>query len=96
MIENKNVHGSQVKVDGLEFNVDTVYIRTNIRKEKETLGDKEVEFWVYDEKQYTYEEYIVILNSKVDSTNSAQDDLILDNAYRVAMLELATTAALNI
>ena len=98
MKELKNVHGSQEHVDGLEFNVDTIYIRTNIRKEivVDEATKENYEFWVYDEKQYTYEEYVVILNSKVDKANSTQDDLILDNAYRVAVLEISTGATLNI
>lgn len=91
MQEFKNVQGTQTKVDGIEFNVDTVYVRTNIRREKEIdeTTKQEYEFWIYDEKQYTYNEYLEFLNSKVDKTNSAQDDIILDNAYRVAILELS-------
>ena len=92
MLELKDVYSTSEYVDGLEFNIDTIYARTNIRKKDifDEEGKKVRELWVYDEKQYTYEEYVVILNSKVDKANSAQDDLILDNAYRVAMLELVT------
>ena len=92
MKELKNVQGSQEHVDGLEFNIDTIYVRNNIRREKfvDEATKESYECWMYDEIQYTYDEYVVILNSKVDKANSAQDDLILDNAYRVAMLELAS------
>ena len=91
MKEYKNVQGTQDKVDGIEFNVDTIYIRTNIRREKEVdqTTQQESEFWVYDEVQYTFSEYLEVLNTKVDKSNKAQDDLILDNAYRVAVLELS-------
>ena len=90
MKEYKSVHGTQTKVDGIEFNVDTIYIRTNIRREKKVdkTTKQEYEYWVYDEVQYTFNEYLEVLNSKVDKSNKAQEDLILDNAYRVALLEL--------
>ena len=90
MIEYKDVYGTQERVDGIEFNIDTIYVRTNIRREKkiDELTQKEFEYWVYDEIQYTFNEYLEVLNTKVDKSNKAQDDLILDNAYRVALLEL--------
>lgn len=90
MIEYKDVYGTQERVDGIEFNIDTIYVRTNIRREKkiDELTQKEFEYWVYDEVQYTFNEYLEVLNTKVDKSNKAQEDLILDNAYRVALLEL--------
>ena len=90
MIEYKDVYGTQERVDGIEFNIDTIYVRTNIRREKkiDELTQKEFEYWVYDEIQYTFNEYLEVLNTKVDKSNKAQEDLILDNAYRVALLEL--------
>lgn len=86
MQEFKNVIGTQDKVEGLEFNVDTIYIRINIRREKD---EQEHEYWVYDEIQLNVMEFVEMLNSKVEKSNKAQDDLILDNAYRVAVLELS-------
>lgn len=86
MQEFKNVIGTQDKVEGLEFNVDTIYIRTNIRREKD---EQEHEYWVYDEVQLNVMEFVEMLNSKVDKTNSIQEDMIVDNAYRVALLELS-------
>lgn len=90
MIEYKDVYGTQERVDGIEFNIDTIYVRTNIRREKkiDEMTQKEFEYWVYDEVQYTFNEYLEVLNTKVDKSNKAQEDLILDNAYRVALLEL--------
>lgn len=98
MKELKNVQGSQKHVDGLEFNIDTIYVRNNIRREKivDEATKESYECWVYDEIQYTYDEYVVILNSKVDKSNIEQETLILDNAYRVAVLEISTGATLNI
>ena len=52
--------------------------------------------YVYDEIQYTYNEYLEVLNSKVDKSNIEQETLILDNAYRVAVLEISTGATLSI
>lgn len=58
MIEIKNVIGSDVMVNcGLseryiDINVDTVYIRTNIRK-----SDENDELYIYDELQLTLEEW---------------------------------------
>lgn len=86
MQEFKDVTGTQDKVDGIEFNVDTIYIRTNIRREKDK---QEHEYWVYDEVQLNVMEFVEMLNSKVDKTNSIQEDMIVDNAYRVALLELS-------
>lgn len=109
MQEFKNVHGTQTKVDGIEFNVDTIYIRTNIRREKEIDGitQKEYEFWVYDEKQYSYNEYLEVLNTKVEKSeteqntkitdleamNATQDDMLFEQSYEIAMLKLNSANA---
>lgn len=109
MEKYKNVHGSQDKVDGIEFNVDTIYIRTNIRREKkiDEITQQEYEFWVYDEVQYTFNEYLEVLNTKVDKSeteqntkitdleelNAAQDDMIFEQSYEIAMLKLNSANA---
>ncbi len=109
MKEYKNVHGSQKSVNGIEFNVDTIYIRTNIRREKEVdpITQKEVELWVYDEVQYTFNEYLEVLNTKVDKSeteqntkitdleelNAAQDDMLFEQSYEIAMLKLNSANA---
>ena len=95
MQEYKNVRGSQEKIDGIEFNVDTIYIRTNIRREKELINEKEFEFWVYDEIQYTYNEYLEVLDKKnkiQENTNNEQDELIISNAANIAIMLEATGA----
>ena len=109
MQEYKNVHGTQEKVNGIEFNVDTIYIRTNIRREKEvnSVTQQEFEFWVYDEIQYTFNEYLEVLNTKVDKSeteqntkitdleelNAAQDDMLFEQSYEIAMLKLNSANA---
>lgn len=48
----------------VEVNVDTVYIRENIRRVIITSfrDNKEKEYWCYDESQYTLKEYIALIN----------------------------------
>lgn len=97
MFFTKDVYGTQeLKPTTYEFDIDTVYIRSNIREEIKTNEDKQesIKFWVYDETQCNFNEFIELLNSKVDKSNSEQENLILDNAYRVAVLELNNQSAL--
>lgn len=76
------------EVKEIEFDVDTIFIRTNIHIEKKLIDNEEVIRWRFDEIQINLMEFVEMLNSKVEKSNKAQDDLILDNAYRVALLEL--------
>lgn len=92
MKEYKNVSGTYIDgVPTIDFNIDTIYIRTNIKTDERMKNG-----YIYDEIQYTYNEYLEVLNSKVDKSNIEQETLILDNAYRVAVLEISTGATLNI
>lgn len=55
----KNVHGSKELAVPLIKQVDTVYVKENIREETitdQTTGETRRE-WVWDEWQYTYPEY---------------------------------------
>lgn len=105
MLKRENVHCDWESVPGVEFNVDTIYIRTNIKKEyNETL---QKDLWVYNEEQYTYYEFLEVLNSKVDKSeteqntkitdlevlNAAQDDMIFEQSYEIAMLKLNSANA---
>ena len=90
MVEYKGVKGSQVYVPEVEFNIDTIYIRTNIQRKSEIDEyTKEIrKFWEYDEKQYTFNEYVALLSAKVDNLakenielrkiNEEQDALLLE------------------
>ena len=92
MIEFKDARGSQEFISEIEFNVDTIYIKTNIKKVKEIdEHTQEIrEFWEYDEKQYTFNEYVALLSAKVDNLakenielrkiNEEQDALLLELA----------------
>ena len=58
-----NVQGSMDAVSALEVNVDTVYVRSNIKRieEEDFIG------WEYDETQYSYREYMETLTNEQDS-----------------------------
>lgn len=60
----KDVQGSMETVPELDFNVDTVYERFNIRR------DEEYNLWIYDENQYTYKEYAIELNRQLIDTSN--------------------------
>lgn len=79
MKEYKNVYGTMNEVNPLEVSIDTVYIRSNIKSEQvEGIGT----CWVYDEVQYTKDEYIKLLADK----NKALEKQIEDT--EVALLQL--------
>ena len=93
MVEYKGVQGSQISVPNVEFNVDTIYIRTNIKKVKEIdEHTQEIrEFWEYDEKQYTFNEYVALLSTKVDNLTKENIELRKINEEQDALLlELAS------
>lgn len=60
MIEIKNVQGSMENIQEIEFNVDTVYVRTNIQR----VETEDFTGWQYDEIQYDYKEYAEILHTQ--------------------------------
>lgn len=92
MKELKGVQGTQAKVEEIEFNVDTIYIRSNIEKkikiDEQTQEKKE--YWQYDEKQYSFNEYVALLNTKVESLEKENIELKRTNAEQDLMIsELA-------
>lgn len=69
MVKTENVRGSQVKVPPIEFNsgdgYGTIYVRSNIKKVTVTDPSdpsRTYDEWQYDEIQYTYEEYVEVMN----------------------------------
>lgn len=78
MLEIKGVQGSQVSVPEVEVNVDTVYKRTNIER-KSQLDEhtqKQMEYWQYDEIQYTFREWLQVLsdeNKQMQESQRLQD-----------------------
>lgn len=78
MLEIKGVQGSQVSVPEVEVNVDTVYKRTNIER-KSQLDEhtqQQMEYWQYDEVQYTFREWLQVLsdeNKQIQESQRLQD-----------------------
>ena len=64
MKEIKNVHGSTEQAQPLIVNKDTVYVHTNIVQATDEDGNVVDGLYVYDEVQYTKDEYIQIMAEK--------------------------------
>ena len=64
MKEIKNVQGSLQQAQPLIVNKDTVYVHTNIVQSKDKDGNVLDNLYVYDEVQYTKDEYIQIMAEK--------------------------------
>ena len=60
----QNVKGSQENVPQIEFNIDTVYIRSNIKR----IETEDFSGWEYNEIQYELREYISKLANEEDSS----------------------------
>lgn len=64
MKEIKNVQGSLQQAQPLIVNKDTVYVHTNIVQSTDEDGNVVDNLYVYDEVQYTKDEYIQIMAEK--------------------------------
>ena len=64
MKEFKNVQGSLQQAQPLIVNKDTVYVHTNIVQATDEDGNVVDNLYVYDEVQYTKDEYIQIMAEK--------------------------------
>ena len=64
MKEIKNVQGSLQQAQPLIVNKDTVYVHTNIVQATDEDENVIDELYVYDEVQYTKDEYIQIMAEK--------------------------------
>lgn len=89
----KNVQSSNKDFKEVEFNVDTVYKRSNPRKwEEEIDGKLEWLGWIYDEEQYSYNEYM----EQLDGTNSeAHVEIVASQAISTGEL-LGTVSTMQI
>ena len=54
------VRGTMKEVPEIEVNVDTVYVRTNIRR----IEEEDFVGWEYDETQYNKDEFIELISNK--------------------------------
>ena len=64
MKEIKNVHGSLQQAQPLIIGKTTVYVHSNISQAKDEEGNIIDDLYVYDEIQYTKDEYIKIMADK--------------------------------
>ena len=64
MKEIKNVQGSSQQAQPLTVNKDTVYVHTNIVQATDEDGNIVDGLYVYDEVQYTKDEYIKLMAEK--------------------------------
>ena len=64
MKEFKNVQGSSQQAQPLIVNKDTVYVHTNIVQATDEDGNVVDGLYVYDEVQYTKDEYIKLMAEK--------------------------------
>ena len=74
MKEIKNVQGSSQQAQPLIVNKDTVYVHTNIVQATDEDGNIVDGLYVYDEVQYTKDEYIQIMAEK----NSQLEQEVID------------------
>ena len=75
MLEIKGVQGTQISVPEVEVNVDTVYKRTNIER-KSQLDEhtqQQMEYWQYDEVQYTFREWLQVLSDENKQMQESQN-----------------------
>ena len=74
MKEIKNVQGSSQQAQPLIVNKDTVYVHTNIVQATDEDGNIVDGLYVYDEIQYTKDEYIKLMDDK----NSQLEQEVID------------------
>lgn len=73
---NKNI-SSAISPQMLITNIN-VFIPINIRESVSVQDDIEYKEYIYDEEEYTTQEYILKLSSQVDNLNNVTDYLILE------------------
>ena len=74
MKEIKNVQGSLQQAQPLIVNKDTVYVHTNIVQATDEDGNIVDGLYVYDEVQYTKDEYIQIMAEKNETLEKELTD----------------------
>lgn len=75
MKQLKNVQGTMQEVKEVEFNVDTVYVRTNVVR----IENQNFKGWEYDEIQYTYQEWADVQQNKISNLEKDNADLLLSD-----------------
>ncbi len=64
------VRGTMKEVPEIEVNVDTVYIRKNIKR----IEEEDFVGWEYDEEQYTKDEFIRMISEENKRLKKENDD----------------------
>lgn len=73
MVELKNIQGCKESSEPLIIGKDTVYIHSNVKKEKDSDGRIT---YTYDEVQMTKDEYLAHLQKQVETADATIADLI--------------------
>lgn len=81
----KNVRSTSENIQKLEVNIDTVYVRSNIKKVSETVDEHTFKGWEYDEVQYDIREYIELISSKNEELKSELDGAIVELSTLIAI-----------
>ena len=77
MILNKNV--SSMVIPKTMITQFKVFIPKNIIENKKTIDDVQYTEYIYDEEEYTVQEYILNLNAQIYTLNDITDCLILES-----------------
>lgn len=78
MRELKNVQGTMQEVKEVEFNVDTVYVRTNVVR----IENENFKGWQYDEIQYTYQEWADVQQKKMSNLEKDNANMLMENTEK--------------
>lgn len=87
MKEIKNVQGSSEQAQPLIVGKTTVYVHSNIAQAKDIDGNIIDDLYVYDEIQYTKDEYIKIISEKNETLESelTETQLALCDIYETIL-----------
>ncbi len=79
----KNIRGTMKEVPEVEVNVDTVYIRSNIKK----VEEEDFKGWEYDEVQYKKDQFIETLSEKNKELEEDNVGLLMELAINELRLD---------
>lgn len=74
----QNVRSTAKNVPSIEVNVDTVYVRSNIKR----VEEMEFSGWEYDEIQYNKDNYIELISDKNELLESSLLELTMNQAMK--------------
>ena len=74
----QNIRSTAKNVPSIEVNVDTVYVRNNIKR----VEEMEFSGWEYDEIQYKKDNYIELISDKNELLESSLLELTMNQAMK--------------